>query len=51
MSEWQQQSAKLNRALEGISETMRVNSSSFDAADQESAQLISRAGADGPLKF
>ena len=51
MSEWQQQSTKLNRALEGISETMRVNSSSFNAADEDSAQMISRAGAAGPLNI
>ena len=51
MSEWQQQSAKLNQALEGISDTMRVNSSSFNAADEDSAQLISRAGAGGPLQL
>lgn len=51
MAEWQQQSSKLNGALAGISETMRVNSSSFDAADQDSAQMINRAGASGPLNI
>lgn len=51
MAEWQQQSTKLNNALAGISETMRTNSSSFDAADQDSAQMISRAGASGPLNI
>ena len=49
--EWQQQSAKLNNALAGISETMRTNSSSFDAADQDSAALITRAGGTGPLNL
>ena len=51
MAEWQQQSAKLNQALAGISETMRTNSSSFDAADQDSAQALGRAGAGGPLNI
>ncbi|MDX2358090.1 WXG100 family type VII secretion target [Dietzia sp. PP-33] len=51
MSEWQQQSTKLNTALSGISETMRTNSTSFDAADQDSAQAISRVGAAGPLNI
>lgn len=51
MSEWQQQSAKLNAALAGISETMRTNSTSFDAADQDSAQLLGRVGASGPLNL
>ena len=51
MTEWQQQSAKLNNALAGISETMRTNSSSFDAADQDSAALITRAGGTGPLNL
>ncbi|HMT51588.1 WXG100 family type VII secretion target [Dietzia sp. UBA5065] len=51
MAEWQQQSAKLNSALAGISETMRTNSTSFDAADQDSAQMIVRAGASGPLNI
>lgn len=51
MAEWQEQSTKLNNALSGISETMRSNSSSFNAADQDSASLISRAGAAGPLNI
>lgn len=51
MTEWQQQSTKLNAALAGISETMRTNSTSFDAADQDSAALINRAGAAGPLNL
>lgn len=51
MAEWQQQSAKLNTALSGISETMRTNSSSFDATDHDSAQLIGRVGASGPLNI
>ena len=51
MAEWEQQSAKLNSALAGISETMRTNSTSFDAADQDSAQMIVRAGASGPLNI
>ena len=51
MAEWQQQSTKLNTALAGISETMRTNSTSFEAADQDSAQAISRVGASGPLNI
>lgn len=51
MAEWQQQSDKLNIALSGISETMRTNSTSFDAADQDSAQMINRVGANGPLNI
>lgn len=51
MTEWQQQSAKLSTALAGISETMRTNSTSFDAADQDSAQAISRVAASGPLNI
>lgn len=51
MAEWQQQSVKLNTALAGISETMRTNSTSFDAADQDSAQLLGRVGASGPLNL
>lgn len=51
MAEWDQQSAKLNRALAGISETMRANSTSFDAAEQDSLQAINRAGASGPLNI
>lgn len=51
MAEWDQQSAKLNRALSGISETMRSNSISFDAAEQDSLQAINRAGASGPLNI
>lgn len=51
MSEWDQQSAKLNRALSGISGTMRSNSTSFDAAEQDSLQVINRAGASGPLNI
>lgn len=51
MTEWQQQSVKLNNALAGISETLRSNSSSLDAADQESATLLGRAAADGPLRL
>lgn len=51
MAEWQQQSVKLNAALSGISETMRTNSTSFDAADQDSAQMIGRVGASGPLNI
>lgn len=47
MTEWDQQSRKLNGALAGISETMRQNSSSFDAADQDSAQALGRAAASG----
>ena len=51
MAEWQQQSAKLNNALAGNSETMRTNSASFDAADQDSAQVLSRVAASGPLNI
>lgn len=51
MAEWDQQSAKLNHALSGISETIRSNSTSFDAAEQDSLQAISRAGASGPLNI
>lgn len=51
MAEWQQQSVKLNTALAGISETMRTNSTSFDAADQDSAQLLGRVDASGPLNL
>ena len=52
MIEWDQQSRKLNGALAGISETMRKNSSTFDAADQDSAQALGRAAAgDGALNM
>ena len=52
MTEWDQQSRKLNGALAGISETMRTNSASFDAADQDSAQALGRAAAaDGALNM
>lgn len=51
MAEWQQQSAKLNQALAGISETMRVNSRSFDSEDQEAASALNRVGTSGPLNI
>ena len=51
MTEWQQQSGRLNAALAGISETMRANSSAFDATDQDSAQLLTRVGDAGPLNI
>ncbi|NLD85672.1 MAG: WXG100 family type VII secretion target [Actinomycetales bacterium] len=51
MTEWQEQSRKLNNALAGISETMRSNSASFDAADQDSAAMITSAGNSGPLNM
>ena len=51
MSDWQQQSIKLNDALSGIAETLRSNSSFLDSADQDSAAQLSRVAANGPLNI
>lgn len=51
MSNWQQQSIKLNDALSGIAQTLRSNSSFLDSADQDSAAQLSRVAANGPLKI
>ncbi|WP_010541208.1 WXG100 family type VII secretion target [Dietzia alimentaria] len=51
MTEWKQQSDKLNTALAGIADTLRSNRTALDTADHDAAQAISRVGADGPLNI
>ena len=51
MTEWKQQSDKLNTALAGIADTLRSNRTALDTADHDAARAISRVGADGPLNI
>lgn len=49
MTDWDAAVARLNGALAGIADQLRVNSSNYDAEEDANTAAINRVGSAGPL--